>query len=218
VTINSHRALALFDSGSTADLVSPDFARVANLPLFVLEKPVPLQLGCVGSRSSINFGTEPTIQFGGVDRSWYFDIANIDRYDVIIGTPFLSIVGIILNFRRREIASPHGTVRALLEGEEPRLERAKVKRVTEDIPRLRENWYAKFEDIMNGTPSRLPPMREVNHTIPLIDEEMKYRYHLSRCPEALQEQLKQKIARYVEAGWWGTATTAQAAPLLCIPK
>ncbi|KAI0039908.1 hypothetical protein FA95DRAFT_1469468, partial [Auriscalpium vulgare] len=218
VTIKGHRALALFDSGSTADLVSPDFARVANLQLFALEKPVPLQLGCVGSRSSINFGTEPAIAFGGINQQWYFDVANIDRYDVIIGTPFLSILGIVLNFRRHEIVSPHESVRALLEGEEPRLERAKVKKTKEDIPRLREGWYARFEDIMNGTPNRLPPMREVNHAIPLIDEEMKYRYHLSRCPEALQEQLKQKIARYVEAGWWGTATTAQAAPLLCIPK
>ncbi|KAI0039258.1 hypothetical protein FA95DRAFT_1473011, partial [Auriscalpium vulgare] len=103
VTINGQRALALFDSGSTPDLVSPDFARVANLPLFALEKPVPLQLGCVGSRSAINFGTEPSIEFGGLKRQWYFDVANIDRYDVIIGTPFLSIIGVVLNFRRREI-------------------------------------------------------------------------------------------------------------------
>ncbi|KAI0039991.1 hypothetical protein FA95DRAFT_1454419, partial [Auriscalpium vulgare] len=106
VTVNGQRALALFDSGSTADLVSPDFARVANLPLFVLDKPVPLQLGCVGSRSAINFGTEPTISFAGVHQQWYFDVANIDRYDIIIGTPFLSIIGVVLNFKRHEIASP----------------------------------------------------------------------------------------------------------------
>ena len=49
MNINGLTAIAMFDSGSTADAVSPEFARVANLKIFALEEPVPIQLGCKGS-------------------------------------------------------------------------------------------------------------------------------------------------------------------------
>ena len=71
---------------------------------------------------------------------------------------------------------------------------------------------------MEGAPSELPPLREVNHKIPLVDEEVNYRYHLPRCPDSLKPELMAKIKRYTEAGWWEPATVSQAAPLLCIPK
>ena len=50
ISINGIREYTLFNSGSTMDAVSPDLARVAELPLLALDKPVTLQLGCSGSR------------------------------------------------------------------------------------------------------------------------------------------------------------------------
>jgi hypothetical protein len=64
----------------------------------------------------------------------------------------------------------------------------------------------------------LPPFREVNHRIPLIDENLRYNYHLPRCPKALQEELRQKITHYTMAGWWEMKAVYQASPLLCVPK
>ena len=71
-----------------------------------------------------------------------------------------------------------------------------------DIPRLREKWRKECEDIMKGAPERLPPMREVNHRIPIVDENKRYKYHLPRCPDSLKPELIEKIARYTRAGWW----------------
>jgi hypothetical protein len=48
---------------------------------------------------------------------------------------------------------------------------------------------------MNGVPEELPPIRGVNHHIPLIDENKKYQYHLPRCPDSMKPQLMEKIAR-----------------------
>ncbi|KAH9474277.1 hypothetical protein JR316_0013440 [Psilocybe cubensis] len=73
----------------------------------------------------------------------------------------------------------------------------------EDILRLRQQWHDEFVDIVHGTPNELPPFREVNHEIHLIDENKQYTYHLPR---------------YVNAGWWEARATSQAAPLMCIPK
>jgi hypothetical protein len=71
---------------------------------------------------------------------------------------------------------------------------------------------------MSGVPEKMPPLRAVNHRIPLIDETKVYNYHLLRCPDAMKEQLIDKINRYVHAGWWKAVQTDQAAPMLCIPK
>ncbi|KAG6869918.1 hypothetical protein C0992_001580, partial [Termitomyces sp. T32_za158] len=40
----------------------------------------------------------------------------------------------------------------------------------EDIPNLRRQWQEEFADILNGTKEELPPWRDVNHEINLIDE------------------------------------------------
>ena len=118
VKINGVKAYTLFDSGSTTDSISPDFTRVAQIPVKTLEDPVTLQLGCVGSRSKINYGTEVDLEFASVTNSTYLDVANLDKYDSILGTPFLRRHGISLDFESQEIVI-RGKLRipALSEGE-----------------------------------------------------------------------------------------------------
>src|SRR5882762_10579709 len=103
VTINGVKAFTLFDLGSTMDAMSPDFTRVAKLKLKELVKPVTLQLGCSGSRSKVNFATTAITKFSLINRNTYLDIANLDKYDCILGTPFLRKHGISLDFERQEI-------------------------------------------------------------------------------------------------------------------
>src|ERR1700723_550657 len=103
VSINGIRAYTLFDSGSTTDAVSPDLARVAELLLLALDKPVTLQLGCSGSRSKVNFATTAMINFELVHALTFLDIANLDKYDCILGTPFMKHKIILLDLGSYEI-------------------------------------------------------------------------------------------------------------------
>jgi len=41
---------------------------------------------------------------------------------------------------------------------------------------------------------------------------------MPQCPEALQEELQEKITQYVTARWWEMKPIYQAVPLLCVPK
>ena len=46
------------------------------------------------------------------------------------------------------------------------------------LAKLRAAWEEKAADILTGVPHRLPPFREINHKIPLLDDNKIYNYHL----------------------------------------
>ena len=70
-----------------------------GIKTFALEKPIALQLACIGSQSMINYRTHATIKLGCKVVKEYFDIANVEHYNMILGTPFLRKMGIVLDFR-----------------------------------------------------------------------------------------------------------------------
>lgn len=103
ISINGHKALVLFDSGSTTDSVTPEFAHIARMTQFRLDEQVTLQLGCVGSKSKISYGSHAPVDVLGTVERVYFDIVNIDRYDAILGTPFLERFKVCLDFQDRTV-------------------------------------------------------------------------------------------------------------------
>jgi hypothetical protein len=87
-----------------------------------------------------------------------------------------------------------------------------------DIPRLRKEWIQICDDIFANQPDELPPLREINHRIPLIDDSKVYHHRQPKCPDAFKPALMAKIERYTRAGWWIPITASRAMPMLCIPK
>jgi len=62
-----------------------------------------IQLGTKGSKSRINHGMKACIKIGTVETYHYFDVINIDRYDIIIGTIFMKQHGIMLDFEKDQV-------------------------------------------------------------------------------------------------------------------
>jgi hypothetical protein len=93
-------AWALWDSGSTLTGITPAFAEIAKVKLDTLEDPHVLQLGTVGSRSMIKYGTDARVRVGDADVASYLDVANFDRYDMVIGTPWMRRNKVQLDFER----------------------------------------------------------------------------------------------------------------------
>ncbi|KZP11781.1 hypothetical protein FIBSPDRAFT_706310, partial [Athelia psychrophila] len=88
---------------STTDSITPEFGFVSRTKQFKLDEQVTLQLGCVGSRSKISYGAVTPVNIVGIEAEMYFDIVNIDRYDAILGTPFLEKYGVCIDFKRRGV-------------------------------------------------------------------------------------------------------------------
>jgi hypothetical protein len=126
IRIGECEAWTLWDSGSTTTGITPAFAQVADIRVFPLTIPHMLQLGTIGSRATVNYGAEVEMKAPGISQSTYVDIANFDRYDMIIGTPFMHQNKVILDFENKQViingvATP--ATKVLLEDNDGRIRR-----------------------------------------------------------------------------------------------
>lgn len=87
------------------------------------------------------------------------------------------------------------------------------------IKELRRELTTEAEELCKGideTP--LPPLRDINHIIPLIDKNKVDIERASKCPEAMKGLFDEKYRTYVESGRWKHATGSNATPMLYLRK
>ena len=46
----------------------------------------------------------------------------------------------------------------------------------EEVQEIKDNFIRKYADVFGPRPKELPPLRDINHKIPLIDEKLVYKY------------------------------------------
>ncbi|KAF8596778.1 hypothetical protein BDV93DRAFT_454272 [Ceratobasidium sp. AG-I] len=97
--VGSTLAHILFDSGSGTDMISPAFVHVAQITPIKLEQPIGLQLATIGRGGKVNFGVNANVEIGPVITGHYFDVVDIEKYDIIIGMPFMRRFGMRLRFQ-----------------------------------------------------------------------------------------------------------------------
>ena len=86
---NGQPACALVNTRSLADFMSLNLAEQLKLKRIWLEKPLPIQLAIQGSQSKVNFGISVCFQYQGADYQCYFNVINLQNYDMILRMPFL---------------------------------------------------------------------------------------------------------------------------------
>jgi hypothetical protein len=69
---------------------------------------------------------------------------------------------------------------------------------------IRQQWIEKIKDLLKPAETSLPPLREINHKIPLINPNLRINHRAPKCPEPLRDELKQKVDRYLNAGVWAS--------------
>ena len=87
--VNDQSVRALIDTGSLADFMSLTLVEQLQLEHVMLEKPLTIQLAIQGSRLKVNFSMKVHFQYQGTDYTHYFDVINLQSYDMILGTLFL---------------------------------------------------------------------------------------------------------------------------------
>ncbi|KAF9439392.1 hypothetical protein P691DRAFT_617000, partial [Macrolepiota fuliginosa MF-IS2] len=100
VDVNGIEAWTLWDSGSTTTGIMPMLAQIANVEVSKLIDSHTLQLGTIGSKSQVKYGTTTDLKIKGHKYTTYLDVANFNCYDMIIGTLFMHKHGVKLDFNK----------------------------------------------------------------------------------------------------------------------
>ena len=87
--IDGVKARVLIDTGCTTNIILPDVLGAVDKLPFELSEPIGLQLPTKGSKSKINYGYSAHAKLGVFEVKHYLDVANLNKYDVILGMLFL---------------------------------------------------------------------------------------------------------------------------------
>jgi hypothetical protein len=219
VTLNGQPCRALLDSGSLGDFISSKTAVQLNLKLQKLEKPIAVQLAVSGSRTKVNSYTETRLQYQGIDEIRSFDIINVSSYDLILGTPWMWQHQVCLGFNRARVVIGSDNPIPLTEGADSKPLISALQSDDEQIEHAREELQRAAAPLCRTVAeTELPPLRVINHKIPLIDENKTYPWRPSRCPEAFRPQWAEKRDAYVRSGRWIMTSTGSTIPMMFIPK
>jgi hypothetical protein len=219
VKVNGQPVHALLDSGSLGDFMSSTLADQLKVQCEQLEVPLTLQLAVQGSRSKVNARARALLEYQDIKEEREFDIANINNYDLILGTPWMYQHQLCLGLNPARVVIGSASALPIRSGQDTKPMAHAVSFGVPAIEAAREELiaYAEplFQDVIK-TP--LPPLRAINHTIPLIDVNKKYPWRPSRCPEAFRAQWDEKRAAYLQTGRWKVTSAGNTVPMLLIPK
>src|SRR6266850_1240509 len=81
-----------------------------------------------------------------------------------------------------------------------------------------QKWLNSIQDLFMLESPQMPPLRAINHGIPLINPNLKIRHWPPKCPEPLRDKLLEKVERYLKAGWWECTDLPSTTPLMIILK
>ncbi|OCH88440.1 hypothetical protein OBBRIDRAFT_734482, partial [Obba rivulosa] len=200
VQVNGHPARTLLDTGSLSDFMSAKLAHQIGVQSFELEKPLPVHLAVQGSRAKINLGCNAEVRYQTIREQRYFDIINLLNYDLILGTSFLFQHQIFIGFNPAKVVVGSAEARPM-EGKSIRVLESRAADVLgdrlEEARRYLHEYAAPICKEAQDSP--LPPLRDINHTIPLKDESKIYTWRPSRCPDALRAAWVEKRDAYLKS-------------------
>ncbi|KAI0327498.1 hypothetical protein GY45DRAFT_1256896, partial [Cubamyces sp. BRFM 1775] len=219
VQVNGQPARALLDSGSLADFISSKFVHQLNIKVCELEKALPVQLAVQGSRAKVNYGCKARMSYQSISEDRYFDVMNLLNYDLILGTPFLCQHRVSLGFNPTRVII--GSVAlASVDSTRTRVVESRAAEVFEDrltVARAKLQAYAA-PICQEASNAPFPPLRAINHTIPLKDPSKVYSWRPSRCPDALRPLWIEKRDAYLASGRWRMSTARSTSPMLLLTK
>ncbi|QRW12655.1 Transposon Ty3-I Gag-Pol polyprotein [Ceratobasidium sp. AG-Ba] len=176
-------------------------------------------MAVAGSKGTIKYGVNARIGYQEIDEEHYLDVVNLERYDLILGTPFMFKHGVSISFNPNGVHVRYPKAQSIKGKAAKVISSCATEIVEENLEKLREVLREESKDVCKkASETPLPPLRVMNHCIPTIDDNKTYSWRSSRCPDALRGQWEEKLNVYINSGRWEYATGKNAIPMLLIPK
>src|SRR3984885_6877140 len=194
VTVNGHKAKALFDTGTMGDnLISGKFVSTFQIPTQDLDTPISLKMAVKGSRSTINYKAQPLIQVGDeTGDTTDALVCSLDNYDIFLGMPYLTAHNAIIDCGNAIITFPKKGVTLTCK----KATNTRFSAMTSsDTP----DFISEFPAVFPTKKIReLLPLRKVNHHINLIQAKSAPSPQMFTVPDKILPAYRQIIEDWKE--------------------
>jgi hypothetical protein len=203
IMVNGHPAKALFDTGTIGDnFISGKFISTHRLATETLENLIALKKAVKGSRSTINYQAMPVVQIGPAPGEITKAlVSSLENYDIFLGMPYLNKHKAIIDCGNATIRFPEkGYNLQCKKGNTARFSAATSAASTPSAPTLpdfKSEFPAVFPD---QKPSKLPPLRAINHRIQLTDTKTDSNPKIYTVPDKLMHKYREAIEQWKAAG------------------
>jgi len=175
--------------------------------------------GCPRLKIEGKFWDKVWFQYQGADYDRYFDVINLQSYDLILGTPFLFQHQVLVGLNSPRVILGSKTPLAMKGPQVSVLESRATDIYEENLGKVREQLMAEAKPLCSQSgATALPPFQAINHSIPLIDDSKIYPWRALRCPEALRPLWVEKKNTYLKSGRWEMTAARNTCPMLLLPK
>src|SRR5256884_1469218 len=157
IKTNNHPARALIDTATTGtNLISNNFCYQHGIKSWSLPEPLTMSLAVKGSRSKLQREALATLQLGNHEIPCKFRLSNLDKWDMILGMPFLGKFNAIIDLGKRSVYLPKlGTHLAIDRASTLFPSSARIELLQEDI-KLTDNFQTVLDQqSINKTPLNL---------------------------------------------------------------
>ena len=176
VIVDGSPLRALVDSGLLGDFMSSTVVDQLKLKHTILDKPLGLQLAVQGSRSKITATVDVDYSYQNIKNVQCFDVANLNNYDMILGTPWMYQHQLCIGLNPAKIVIGSDEPLPILSGTDTKYLLGLSSFVAEISISDTQEWLMAYAEPLcrNVAETELPPFRAINHSIPLIDEDKVY--------------------------------------------
>ncbi|KZT31313.1 hypothetical protein SISSUDRAFT_975312, partial [Sistotremastrum suecicum HHB10207 ss-3] len=169
-------------------------------------------------RTTINYSTMIDFKYLEIDEKRHFDIMNVEGYDLILGTPFFYQHMVLMGINPPQLSI--GSIQSVPITEGVGIVKISSKAadiLDEALESLRNELREYAKDICkDAVDTDLPPLRKINHTIPIKDPNKVYNWRASKCPESMQKLWQEKRDGYLKSGRWEFKSVPNAVPMLIL--
>jgi len=146
-------------------------------------------------------------------------MANLHGHNIILGTPFLFQHKITFRFNPSQVIVGSADPVPIQDPAVSEIASRTIELIEDNLKQIREELHDYTRPLCREDEDiPLPPFRAINHTIPLIDPDKIYLWHLSRCPEPLRPLWGAKQAAYLKNEWWIITNSTNTVPMLFLQK
>ena len=147
-----------------------------------------------GLRSKINSCVNISYSYQNIKDLRRFDVANLNDYDLILGTPWIYQHQVCIGLNPARILVGSDVPLPIAAGKDTKyLLGSAALTIDAEVMSARDELMAYAEPLCRKVEeTELPPFWAINHSIPLIDEKKVYTWRLSWCPEIFRSQWNQK--------------------------